>query len=897
VKSSFHARISLLIVSLFLPVLAVAQPVVWTTSSLVRTGPNDAAGAGAAASISAARGEYESFQIAVQAPAGGLTNVNATVSDLSGPGGATIAKSNFSLFREQYVYVSQSSPNWNGSNQPLGAGWYPDALIPFTDPSTGQPLSGAAIQAVPFNLSTATNQPIWVDLFVPRNAAAGQYTGTWTIISDQGSATGTIALTVWDFTLPAQSSLKSAFLFWNDSSLASDEELLRNKISPLHADPSIQSNLMNNFGLSTVGLSYWSGANVGNCSMSAAPSVSDLQATAAQQAPGLTQLIYSADEITNCPSLFPTVKQWANNMHHAGIDNLITMAPNPLLFDDGSGSGRSAVDIWTMLPIGYDQAGSANAQALAKGDSLWSYNALVQDAYSPKWEIDFAPINFRIQPGFISQSLGLTGLLYWKVDGWSSDPWNQVNNTGTYSAGNYPGEGMLVYPGSQIGIDGVAPSMRLKWLRDGIEDYEYVQMLKQAGQAASALQSAASVGASWSTWTKDPNLLLSVRAQLGSELDQLGSGGMLTTSAATANATIASCSPASLSLNFSQPSVWATAQVGKSQTIQIKLTDNCGNAITAANGGTASAAFDNGDTSVNLQDQGSGIWSATWTPANPAAQVTLTATANGANFSASAQIAIPVVTNSGAIVAATVVNAAAGAHATPQVLTPGYISIFGTNLSSQPVSNDLNAPMPTALNGTQVYIGSQPLQLLYVSPGQINALLPSALPSGQTYSLVVADGIAQSAPLSFAVTDAQPALYAVDGSGSGQGVIEIAGTGSLAATALSGSRPARPGEYLTIYCDGLGPVAAANGQALPASGAATPVNTTFTTTASVSVSIGGVTQPVQFSGLAPAMTSVYQVNAQVPNGVAGDAVPVIVTVTDPATGNVLQSNTVTVAVQ
>jgi uncharacterized protein (TIGR03437 family) len=358
-----------------------------------------------------------------------------------------------------------------------------------------------------------------------------------------------------------------------------------------------------------------------------------------------------------------------------------------------------------------------------------------------------------------------------------------------------------------------------------------------------------------------------------------------------------SCSASSLALNLSQPSVWATAQVGKPQTVQIKLTDNCGNAVTSTNGGTASAAFDNGDTSVNLQDQGSGVWSATWTPANPAAQVTLTVTANGASFSASAQVAIPVVTNSGAIVAATAVNAAAGGRATPEVLTPGYISIFGTNLSSQPVSNALNAPMPTALNGTQVYIGSEPLQLLYVSPGQINALLPATLTPGQAYSLVVADGIAQSAPLSFTVTDAQPALYAVDGSGSGQGVIEIAGTGSLAATALSGSRPAKPGEYLTIYCDGLGPVAAANGQALPASGAATPVNTTFTTTATVSVSIGGITQPVQFSGLAPAMTSVYQVNAQVPNGVAGNAIPVIVTVTDPGTGNVLQSNTVTVAVQ
>ena len=110
---------------------------------------------------------------------------------------------------------------------------------------------------------------------------------------------------------------------------------------------------------------------------------------------------------------------------------------------------------------------------LKKGDSVWSYNTLVQDAYSPKWLIDFDPVNFRIQPGFISQSLNLTGLLYWRVDKWPSDPWNNVNNAGTYSSANYPGEGMLVYPGQQVGVKGVVASMRLKWLRDGVEDYDY----------------------------------------------------------------------------------------------------------------------------------------------------------------------------------------------------------------------------------------------------------------------------------------------------------------------------------------------------------------------------------------------------------------------------------------
>src|SRR6185437_13551863 len=157
---------------------------------------------------------------------------------------------------------------------------------------------------------------------------------------------------------------------------------------------------------------------------------------------------------------------------------------------------------------------------------------------------DFSPINYRIQPGFISQSLNLTGLLYWRIDYWSSDPWNQVNNTGTFSGNNYPGEAMLVYPGAQVGISGVAPSMRLKWLRDGVEDYEYVQMLKNAGQSSFALGLAASVGANWTTWTRDPNQIASVRLQLGQALDQLSNPpAAVTALTPTAGATNVSSTP------------------------------------------------------------------------------------------------------------------------------------------------------------------------------------------------------------------------------------------------------------------------------------------------------------------------------------------------------------------
>jgi hypothetical protein len=517
--------------------LAMAQgsPVVWTASSLHRVGMSDAAGSGAEVSLSAARGEYESFQIVANGASKGLGNVNVTISDLKAPGGQVIPQNSFTLYREKYMYVKSSSPNWKGSNQPLGPGWYPDALIPFTDPETGKPLSGAKLTAAPFDVQAGANQPIWVDLLVPRSAEPGKYSGSYTVTSNQGNFTGSISLRVWNFALPEAPALKSSFLFFQAGTLAAQRELLRNKLSPLSTNPADQPQLMKN-GLSATQTGPFSGADIGRCAMSPAPSVSQFKALAAAQQRGLMLYDYSADEIGHCTNLYPTIRQWANNMHQAGIKNLISMSPTPALYSDGSGTGRSAVDIWVLLPVMYNNSKAHVNEVLKKGDSVWSYNTLVQDAYSPKWEIDFDPVNFRIQPGFINQSLNLSGLLYWRIDKWPSDPWNNVNNAGTYSSANYPGEGMLVYPGQPVGVKGVVASMRMKWLRDGVEDYDYVQILKNLGKEDVAMQIARSVGPDWTNWTRDAGAIEAARQKLGETIDQLMSAPRTSASSGTGSA-------------------------------------------------------------------------------------------------------------------------------------------------------------------------------------------------------------------------------------------------------------------------------------------------------------------------------------------------------------------------
>ena len=505
-----------------------ATPIVWVVpSSLLRVYPTDAPGGETKVKIRCAGGEYCPFQVAVQAPAGGLTSLNFFVSDLRGPEGASIPSEDLIRYREQYITVQQHSPTWNGPpNLPItDPDIFPDPLVPFVDPESGlPPTPGATYVAAPTNLAAGNNAVFWVDIFVPRATPAGEYHGTYTVTSDQGEFRGQICTHVWGFTLPLQPSLKSSFNGGGTTVPGVNEELLRNRIMPDAVDAADERRFIESYGLNATDLGFWSGVVYGQCEASEPPSVEAIENAKSEQQPGLYLYDDSADPESSCTSsgFYNAMIRWAQNLHRAGVENLVTQEPVPQLYNDRLGRGRSAVDIWTMLPLAYDNAQSFTpprvTYVLEKGDSAWSYNALVQDSYSPKWELDFLPIDYRIQPGFISQSLGLTGLLYWSVDDWSSDPW--IDPQGQQNPG-YPGEGVLAYPGAPAGLQGVAPSMRLKYLRDGVQDYEYIQILKNCGEGNWALDEAHTVGADWQHWTRDPELLEAVRQRLGDRIAAL----------------------------------------------------------------------------------------------------------------------------------------------------------------------------------------------------------------------------------------------------------------------------------------------------------------------------------------------------------------------------------------
>jgi hypothetical protein len=488
---------------------ADSQPLAWVVPSQIRIGLEDKPGNDTEIQLYAARGEYESFQIGIKAPSEGLKNVNVTVSDLSATNKEVISSSNITLYREHYIYVAHPSPKGILNQKP---GWYADGLIPFVNPDTNQDLTGSELDAVPFNLKQGNNQPIWVDIFVPRDAKAGEYKGQFTVKSDQGEFIGKISLNVANFELPLQPSFNSAFAFWDEKTKSSQIELLKHKLMPRkHINREDERELIDKWGLKILRLPFWSGANYHTCQMELAPSVQEIKAAAEQNQSDLLLYIYSVDEVNKCPNLYQDIKEWGKNIHQAGVKHLAVMTPVSDLYD--------YVDIWVIQPVWYNKETNRVKEVIAQGDEVWFYIGY-KSTYAPQWQIDSEPIDWRIAQGFISQSLGLTGVLYWRADWWTDNPWEE---TTVYWQGkkSFPGEGMLVYPGEVVGIDGVVPSMRLKWLRDGVEDYEYIQILKQLGYEDWALEICREVGADWKNWTKNPEILESARLKLGNKIEEI----------------------------------------------------------------------------------------------------------------------------------------------------------------------------------------------------------------------------------------------------------------------------------------------------------------------------------------------------------------------------------------
>jgi uncharacterized protein (TIGR03437 family) len=182
------------------------------------------------------------------------------------------------------------------------------------------------------------------------------------------------------------------------------------------------------------------------------------------------------------------------------------------------------------------------------------------------------------------------------------------------------------------------------------------------------------------------------------------------------------------------------------------------------------------------------------------------------------------------------------------------ISIYGSNLSNGTAGvTSTTGILPVSLAGVTVYISGKPGALFYISPNQVNVLIPYNLSAGPSSVTLVREGTA-GPTIPIVLTATAPGLF------------ELAATTILATHAdgslISTSSPAMPGEVIVIYAVGLGPtIPEQNDGQIP------PRSAVIADFASMNVLLNGapvVHSTIQYAGITPGCAGLYQINLLLP---------------------------------
>jgi uncharacterized protein (TIGR03118 family) len=234
------------------------------------------------------------------------------------------------------------------------------------------------------------------------------------------------------------------------------------------------------------------------------------------------------------------------------------------------------------------------------------------------------------------------------------------------------------------------------------------------------------------------------------------------------------------------------------------------------------------------------------------------------------------------LTAADVVN---GANFQPAIAPNTWVSIMGANLSGTTRvwdSDDfVSSALPTDIDSVSVTVNGTDAYVEYVSPGQLNVLMPVGLTPGavevETYNFGLA-----SAAVTVQVQDVAPAFFLQS---DGMHVVATHADGSLVGptSTTTGATPAAPGETIVLYGTGFGVTS-------PAAPEGKLITTPLTLATLPTITIGGTGGQVAYAGLTYA--GLYQINVTVPASTASGDAPVVATI-----GSTASLGTALIAVQ
>ena len=465
------------------------------------------------------RADIESIQLMIT-PDNNIVSFDLTMADLKNENGDVFAASNFEVFAEWYIEITESY------NMDAYYGFYPDAVVPIENYKA---LHHNSIQA-------GMNQGIWINANIPADQAAGLYTGSATLNLDGVEYNIPVELKVYDVLMPEELHFPSSYAIWYDHIVYGEGSysaelaqeyfwfLVDKKVMPLDPDPSIKSDYkiyvdwlvetqMDNPKVASYGLPYRAESYGEGLRRISRASVMELLTLMAEKN---VELREAGDEdadlfkkafyylggivdeptgkmigmVAECDIIIQECKQEIANTYFKDkypdlyrscitVNHVVTTGYNLELMGTETTGG---VQTWCPQYQHYNTESQRQEYYERRdnnvrgeyGEELWWYGCNNPKVPFPTFHLDDDLISSRVK-SWMEYDFEITGDLYWCVNIYKvSDPWTIPVVTESVQ------EGRLVYPGAKYGIYGPISTLRLESIRESREDYECLLLIGNA---------------------------------------------------------------------------------------------------------------------------------------------------------------------------------------------------------------------------------------------------------------------------------------------------------------------------------------------------------------------------------------------------------------------------------
>jgi len=406
--------------------------------------------------------------------------------------------------QELSLRVSNLNPTPDGNAPNLTSYWHPVRMVPIGSRYFGIPIDQWWPEPLSwdrtFSLHGGETQSVWVTVSAPADCKGGTHSGTIELL-ESSRILSRVALTVnvWDFTLPLRPTFRTNEQLWilptGHESGGSQTSVLWEALETLagykqfdaqsfhNLPPAMKEKAVKKWGQNNFKLPYCGGHRGGWQRRPTRLAGMDIftpayewalaekikEMTAYYRMHDLMQycFIYLWDEPFADPEVYRMIK-WLGTIVKSTCPGLKRLAAAPY-----NSELREQVDIFLS---GYTSQETTRI-GLEEGAEFWWTGVLA-------FYVDLSGIDQRMRFGFESIQKRLTGAYSWAIAHYKTEnletgkmedinPWDEPDMWNKNATVLYPGS----HPKSRP--EKLCPSVSLELTRDGIEDYEYVTMLRK----------------------------------------------------------------------------------------------------------------------------------------------------------------------------------------------------------------------------------------------------------------------------------------------------------------------------------------------------------------------------------------------------------------------------------